>query len=170
MFRIRPHALIVDREDASRVRMTSLLRENGFVVAAFRDGRAALGALTARPVCIAVIARDVRETEDGLILLRRLRDRESHTKVLFAGSAAVLPAAPGPCGGPAVTQTFDKRRFLSAVFELLARDTSAADQRVAAEFGLMAARLACLQSRRVEGGTVIDGETAYGPMRREAIA
>jgi DNA-binding response OmpR family regulator len=157
MFGIRPYALIVDREETSRARMTALLRESGFVVAAFRDGWAALSALAARPVDIAIIAQDVCETEGGLIVVRQMRDCEPHTKVLFVGSTKALPAVSGPCSGHAVTRPFDKRRFLSAVFDLLARDTSAAEQREAAEFGLMAARRACLRSRRARfGGEVAD--------------
>jgi DNA-binding response OmpR family regulator len=165
MFGIRPYALIVDREEASRARMAALLRDSGFVVAAFRDGRAALAA---RPVDIAIIARDFCGAEDGLVGVRQMRDGEPRTKLLFAGSAAALPAAPGPCSGHAVTQPFDKRRFLSAVFELLARDAGAADQREAAEFGLMAARLACLRSRRARFGGDADCDPASEAGRFEA--
>ena len=163
MFGHRPYALIIDRQDASRARMAALLRESGFAVAAFRDGRAALSVLAARPVDIAIIARDVGETADGLIVVRQIRDGEPRTKVLFVGPATALPVASGPCGGHAVTRPFDKRRFLSAVFELLARDTSAAEQREAAEFGLMAARLACLRNRQARFG----GEVADHPARTQ---
>jgi DNA-binding response OmpR family regulator len=169
MFGIRPYALIVDGEETSRARMAALLRESGFVVAAFRDGRAALSAFAARTVDIAIIARDIRATEEGLAVVLRICDCAPHTKLLFAGPAEALPAATGPCSGHAVTQPFDKRRFLSAVFELLARDAGAADQREAAEFGLMAARLACLHSQRARFGGDIDGHPASEAGGFEAI-
>ena len=148
MFDTRPYALIVDRVEDSRARMTALLRESGFVVAAFRESRGALAALVAHPVEIAVIAGQVAAGEDALVVARQMRHCRPGTKVLFAGAAETLPAAPGPGSGQTVTLPFDKRRFLSAVFELLARDDNAEERRDEAERGLMTARLACLHNRQ----------------------
>ncbi|HXO01817.1 MAG TPA: hypothetical protein VN900_07140 [Stellaceae bacterium] len=148
MFNKRPYALIVDRDEDSRARVTASLRESGFVVAAFRESRGALAALAAHPVDIAVIAGQLAEGEVALAAARQMRHCRPGCKVLFAGAADALPAAPGPDDGRAATQPFDKRRFLSAVFELLARDGDAARRRDEAELGLMAARLACLRSRQ----------------------
>jgi DNA-binding response OmpR family regulator len=147
MFDTRPYALIVDPDEEGRARMTALLRESGFVVAAFRESRGGLSAFAARPVDIAVLAGQVSEGEDALVTARQMRHCRPGSKMLFAGTADALPAAPGPNSGHAVTRPFDKRRFLSAVFELLARDDKAAERRDEAELGLMAARLACLRSR-----------------------
>jgi len=148
MFDKRPYALIVDRDEETRARMTALLRESGFVVAAFRESRGALAALAAHPVDITVIAAQFAEGEDALAAARQMRHCRPGSKVLFAGTADALPANPGPASGLAVTRPFDKRRFLSAVFELLARGGNAAKRRDEAELGLMAARLACLRSQR----------------------
>jgi len=153
MFDTRPYALIVDRDEESRARITAALRESGFVVAAFRDSRGALAALAARPVDIAVIAGQFAEGEDALAAARQMRHCQPGGKMLFAGTADALPPAPGPNSGHAVTRPFDKRRLLSAVLELLARDGDVALRRDEAELGLMAARLACLRSRQtgIEG-------------------
>jgi DNA-binding response OmpR family regulator len=148
MFETRPYALIVERDEEARARLTALLRESGFVVAAFRESRNALAALAVRPIDIAVIAGQLAEGEDALAAARQMRHCRPGSKVLFAGAADALPPTPGPDSGHAVTRPFDKRRFLSAVFELLARDGNAAERREEAEHGLMAARLACLRSRQ----------------------
>jgi DNA-binding NtrC family response regulator len=149
MFANRPCALIVDRDAAGRARMTGLLRENGFIAAAFRDGGGALAALAARAVDVIVLAGEVSEGEDVLALARQMRRCRPGSRVLFAGAADALPAAPGPQSGHAVTRPFDKRRFLSAVFELLARDGQTDARSDEAEFALMAAQLACLRSRQL---------------------
>jgi DNA-binding response OmpR family regulator len=152
MFDTRPYALIVDRDDESCARITAVLRESGFVTAAFGESRGALSALAARAADIAVIAGQVPEGEDALAVARQMRHCRRGSKVLFAGAADALPAAPGANSGHAVTTPFDKRRFLSAVFELLARGGNADQRRAEAELGLMAARLACLSSRQLGAG------------------
>lgn len=149
MIDTRPYALLVDRDEESRARIAALLRESGFVVAGFRESRGALAALAARPADIAIVAGETAEGEDALVVAQQMRHRRSGSKVLFAGAADAMPAAPGANSGHAVTRPFDKRRFLSAVFELLARDADAAKRRDEAEMGLMAARLACLRSRQI---------------------
>jgi DNA-binding response OmpR family regulator len=148
MFDTRPYALIVDRDEDSRARIAALLRESGFVVAAFHDGRGALAALAARPVDIAIVAGEAADGEDALAVAERLRHCRPGCRVLFAGPADAMPASPGADSGHAVTRPFDKRRLLSAVFELLARGNDAAERRDEAERGLMAARLACLRRRQ----------------------
>jgi DNA-binding response OmpR family regulator len=144
--------------------MTASLRESGFVVAAFRERRGALAALTARPVDIVVLAGQLSEGEDALSTARQMRHCQPASKLLFAGAADALPVAPGPQTALAVTRPFDKRRFLSAVFELLARDGDTAAQRDEAELGLTAARLACLRNRQL--GVV--GDAASMGMARSA--
>ena len=148
MFDTRPYALIVDRDEEGRARLTASLRASGFVVAAFRESRGALAALAARPVDIVVLAGQLSEGEDALSTARQMRHCRPASKMLFAGAADALPATPGPQAALVVTRPFDKRRFLSAVFELLARDGDTAARRDEAELGLMAARLACLRNRQ----------------------
>jgi DNA-binding response OmpR family regulator len=159
MFDTRPYALIVDRDEESRARMTASLRESGFVVAAFRESRGALAALATRPVAIVILAGQVSEGEDALSAARQIRHCRPDSKLLFTGAADALPALPVSQTALAVTRPFEKRRFLSAVFELLARDGDAAARRDEAEFGLMAARLACLRNRQL-GFTA--GQAAVG--------
>lgn len=148
MIDTRPYVLIVAREDDARARIAAALRESGFVAVAFRDSRSALAALSVRPVDLAVIAGQEAEGEDALAAARQLRLCRPECKVLFAGAADALPAAPGAGSGHAVTRPFDKRRLLSAVFELLARDDADREHGDAAEMALLAARLACLRSRQ----------------------
>jgi DNA-binding response OmpR family regulator len=148
MFDTRPYALIVDRDEDSRARATSLLRESGFVVAAFRESRGALAALAARPVDIAIVAGQIADGDDALATARQMRHCRPGSKVLFTGPAVAMPAAPGPDSGHAITRPYDKRRFLGAVFELLARDGDPAERHDAAEKGLLAAQLACLRNRQ----------------------
>ena len=90
MFANRPCALIVDRDAAGRARMTGLLRENGFIAAAFRDGGGALAALAARAVDVIVLAGEVSEGEDALALARQMRRCRPGSRVLFAGAAPTL--------------------------------------------------------------------------------
>ena len=148
MFDTRPYALIVDRDEEGRARMTATLRESGFVVAAFRESRGALAALATRPVAIVILAGQLSEGADALSAARQVWHCRPNSNLLFTGAADTLPAAPGPQTALAVTRPFEKRRFLSAVFELLARDGDAAARREA-EFGLMAAQLACLRNRQL---------------------
>ena len=117
MFDTRPYALIVERDEDSRARIAALLREAGFVVAAFRESRGALAALTVRPVDIAVISGEAAEGEDALATARQMRHCRPGSRVLFTGPADAMPAAPGADSGHAVTRPFDKRRLLSAVFD-----------------------------------------------------
>jgi DNA-binding response OmpR family regulator len=148
MLDTRPYALIVDRDEESRARITGTLRESGFVVAAFRESRGALSALAAHPVDLAVIAGQLSGGEDALAAGRQMRHCRAGGKLLFIGAMSALPTGADEDTGHAVTRPFDKRRFLSAVFELLSRDGDDADHRDEAEQGLMAARLACLRNQR----------------------
>jgi DNA-binding response OmpR family regulator len=165
MLDTRPYALIVERDEESRARITAALRESGFVVAAFRESRGALSALAAHPVDIAILASQVPGGEDALAAARQMRHCRPGSKILFAGAMIALPAGPDEDASHAVTRPFDKRRFLSAVFELLSRDGDIAVHRDEAEQGLMAARLACLRNQRAsgEGARRIEGGSAALP-------
>ena len=158
MFDTRPYALIVDPDEESRARIAALLRESGFVVTAFRESRGAVAALAARPADIAIVAAQVADGEAALAVAQQLRRCRPGSKMLFAGPADAMPASSWPDSGHAVTHPFDKRRLLSAVFELLARDGGDAERRDEAERGLMAARLACLRRRQsgFAGWTALD--------------
>jgi DNA-binding response OmpR family regulator len=153
MFDTRPYALIVERDEISRARITAALRESGFVAAAFRESRGALAALAVRPADIAIVTGQHTDDSDALATARQLRHCRPDSKVLFTGAADALAAVlPGSSSGYVVTRPFDKRRFLSAVFALLAQDGTAAEHHEEAELGLMAARIACLRSREHDIG------------------
>jgi DNA-binding response OmpR family regulator len=152
MFDTRPYALIVERDEVSRARMTAALRESSFVAAAFRESRGALAALAVRPADIAIVARQHADDNDALATARQLRHCRPGSKVLFTGAADALATLSDAGSGFVVTQPFDKRRFLGAVFELLAQDGTEAAHHEEAELGLMAARIACLRSREHDIG------------------
>lgn len=152
MFDTRPYALIVDSDEESRARIAALLRESGFVTAAFRDGRGALAALAVRPVDLAVLAGRQPGGADALAAARQIRHCRPGVKLLFTGAAGTIPAEAVDESGCAVTRPFDRRRLLAAVFALLTPDARAAEQRDAAEYALMAARHACLRSRLTGAG------------------
>jgi DNA-binding NtrC family response regulator len=147
MFSIRPHAVIVDRDMESRARLAAVLRDTGFVVVACATRSGALAALAARPADLIVLNAEACDAEDALAAADCLHRCRPGCRILFAGAAAALPAAPGRHSGHAVTRPFDQRRFLSAVFELLEPAGESSARREEAEIGLMVARLACLRNR-----------------------
>jgi DNA-binding response OmpR family regulator len=148
MFETRPYALIIDRDQASRAQLTTLLRECGFVVAGFGESRGALAALAAGPADLAVVAGYQPDGSDALAVARQIRHCRPESKVLFTGAPGGLPADPGPISGCAVTRPFDQRRFVSAMLALLERDGDAADRRNEAELSLIEAELSCLYNRQ----------------------
>jgi DNA-binding response OmpR family regulator len=165
MFNTRPYALVIDRDEEIRMRMTALLRESGFVVAAFRESRGALAALAARPVDVAIVAGQLANGEDAAAVARQLRHCRPGSKVLFTGAADALPAEPDAESGEVMTRPFDSRRFLSAVFGLLAGDSEESGLAREAEFGLMTARLACLGSRAMSLANAVDALQRRAPQQ-----
>jgi DNA-binding response OmpR family regulator len=165
MFKTRPYALVIDRDEEIRGRMTALLRESGFVVAAFRESRGALAALVARSVDIAIVAGQLAGGEDAVAMARQIRHCRPGCKVLFTGGAEALPAVPGADSGETVTRPFDKRRFLSAVFGLLAEDSDEAELTNEAELALATARLTCLNSREMSLAAATDVLQRPAPQR-----
>lgn len=141
------YALVIDRDSEARQRLSALLTEAGFLVAGFAVTREALAALAARPAALAVIAGRLPDGSDGFAAARQVRRCRSDLKVLFIAAAGAVPTAPGSDDGHVVTEPFDRRRFLGAVFELLARGEPEARGRREAELGLVEAKLACLASR-----------------------
>jgi len=168
VFETRPHALLIDRDETSRARLAGALRECGFVAAAFRDSRGALAALAGFPAELAVIAAYQAGGGDALAAARQLRHCRPASRILFAGAAATLPCAiERDGGGAALTQPFDKRRFVGAVLDMVSGDADATACREAAELGLVEAELACLDRRRQAGQ---EDEAAVAAQFRDALA
>ena len=147
MSNLTPFALVVDSDSDARKLAVAALSEAGFVAAGFARPRGALATLAARPPELAVIAGHLPDGSDGVAAARQMRLCESTLKVLFTAAAGILPAMPGPLDGHVVTRPFDRRRFLAAAFELVARDNPQAGDHRAAELGLAEAELACLSRR-----------------------
>lgn len=142
-----PYAFVIDRDSEARKATLRLLGEAGFVVAGFAETRGALAAVAARPAALAVIAGYLPDGGDGFAAARQARLYQRDLKVLFTAASGAAAVAPESLNGHVVTRPFDKRRFLGAVFELLARDDGDDHQR-AAELGIVEAELSCLVSRR----------------------
>ncbi len=148
MSNLTPFALVVDSDSDARKLAVAALSEAGFVAAGFARPRGALATLAARPPELAVIAGHLPDGSDGVAAARQMRLCERSTlKVLFTAAAGISPAMPGPLDGHVVTRPFDRRRFLAAAFELVARDNLQAGDHRAAELGLAEAELACLSRR-----------------------
>jgi DNA-binding response OmpR family regulator len=142
-----PYALVIDHDNDSRKQASALLGEAGFVVAGFARTRGALAALVAHRADLAVIAAHRPDGSDGFAVARQARHCQADLKVLFTATAGAGPAASGDKDGHVITRPFDRRRFLGAVFELLAREEPEPGGRHSAELGILEAELACLAAR-----------------------
>jgi DNA-binding response OmpR family regulator len=148
----RPYALVIDRDDTSRVRLTTVLRECGFVSAGFSESRGALAVLAATRIDLAIIAGYPPDEDDALAVASQVQRSRPETKVLLAGSARGWPVRLGSDCDRVVTRPFDKRRFVGAVLALMGRDGDADACCDEAELGIIEAELACLYGR--QGGAV----------------
>lgn len=161
MWKRQPYLLLLDRDAVSRARVGGALRYSGFAAVAFAESRGALAALAARPADLVLIGAALPGGEDALAAARQVRHCRAHTRVLFIGAPATLPAAAGPdiepdCGR-VVTLPFDRRRLLAGVFALLGEEEGDLTHLDDAEFALIEAQLACLRHRR----TLAGGEVAF---------
>ena len=146
MTEIGPRILVVDDEGDERTQIASVLREAGFaVVAAARDGAAE--ALAGARFAAAVIALPDAE---GAEFLRSARRRHPGLRALLVVEPAALRLVEEDCV-TLVKRPFDPRELLGCVFAVVLRederDAAPAHDHIA-EFGIAAARLACLHNRR----------------------
>jgi DNA-binding NtrC family response regulator len=143
----RPTILVVDDDRDESVVIASVLREAGFAVAAATESRGASAAMKRERFAASVIAvgEDV-----GVEFLRDARRRQPGLKALIViGPAATRFVDEEDC--TLLTRPFDPRRLLDCVFKLVLHDDedgTAPHHNHAAEFGIVAATLACLVSRR----------------------
>lgn len=149
----RPSALVISDDGIQRELIAATLAEAGFAVAA-SDGEAAVAMIAAAPVEVAVIAARLRGGRGGAEVIGRARRHHPALKALFVTDTAGACVADGADGDAvcvlAADRPSDQRRLLGCLYDLLLRDAgSQAEGRrhCAAEFGIAAARIACLQSR-----------------------
>jgi DNA-binding response OmpR family regulator len=141
----RPTILVVDDDWDERAAIAEVLRDAGFAVAAAHD-QGARAALTRERFAAAVIALP---EEDGVEFQRHLRRHQPGLRALIV----IEPAATRFVDADSdtlLTRPFDPGQLLGCIFELVLRE---AEDRTphhshAAEFGIAAAKLACLDSRR----------------------
>jgi DNA-binding response OmpR family regulator len=148
-----PSILVVDDSWDERRSIAELLREAGFDVAAMGPDGGALAALDERQFAAAVVALPDGE---GAAFLRRARRRQRGLKGLIITARAAMPLLDDDCAADCATlinRPFDPRQLLGCVFALVLREeeqTAATGHgQVAAEFGIAAAKLVCLQNRRI---------------------
>jgi DNA-binding response OmpR family regulator len=143
-----PRILVVDGDWDERTLIASVLREAGFEVVATAHDHGALAVLSRESFAAAVIALP---DDEGIEFLRQARCREPELKALLVVEPAALRLVDGDCG-TLVKRPFDPRELLGCVFALVLREgerESAVGHGHVAEFGIAAARLACLHNRRV---------------------
>ncbi len=141
----RPTILVVDDDRDERAMIAAALRDAGFAVAAPAHDRAARAAMTRQRFAAAVIALP----EAGGVAFQR------HARRQQPGWRAVIAIEPkanrfvDQDDDTLVTRPFDARQLLGCVFELVLREGGEAPHHGhAAELGIAAAELACLDSRR----------------------
>jgi DNA-binding response OmpR family regulator len=139
-----PTILVVDDDRDERVTIAAVLREGGFRVAAAARNRGAAAALRREHFAAAVIALP----DGGVEFLRRARRWQPGLQALLVIEPAALRLVDAD-DATLVTRPFDARQLLSRAFELVLREDE--DRKPhhshAAEFGIAAAKLACLYSR-----------------------
>ena len=95
--------LVVDDDDMIRAACTTALRRDGWDVAAFSDGRAALDALTAERGAFDCVVSDVNMPGlDGFQLLAALRELDDDLPVLLMTGAPSMDGAMSALSGGAV--------------------------------------------------------------------
>jgi DNA-binding response OmpR family regulator len=151
----RPTILVVDDDWDERVVIAAVLRDAGFLVVSAAHGQGARAALTREPFAAAIIALP---EDDGAEFQRHLRHHQPGLRALIV----IEPAATRFVDADSdilLTRPFDPGHLLGCVFELVLRETGerTAQHSDAAEFGIAAARLACLDNRYTASGAGAQG-------------
>lgn len=143
-----PGILVVDDDGRERKLIASLLHEAGFAVAAVGSDTDALATIDEREFAAVVIAL----RNGGEVLLRRCRRRQARLKALVVIDPAAMPPAEDN-GVTLIKRPFDARQLLGCVFALVLREEEhvgvTGHGHAAAELGIAAAKLVCLQNRRI---------------------
>jgi DNA-binding response OmpR family regulator len=158
-----PSILVLDSDRDERMLIASVLREAGFAVIAAADDCGASAAMSRQRFAAAVIA--LPEGEE-IELLRQVRRRQPDLKALVVVDPAALRLVDEGCG-TVVKRPFDPRQLLGCVFELVLRENASAPPHPhAAELGITAAKLACLQNRRTAAAAAGAGRLAQDLTRQ----
>ena len=143
----KPTILVVDDVRDERAAIAAVLRDAGFAVVAAAHDRRARAAMTGRRFAAALIALP---EADGVAFLRHARQQQPGLKALVV----IEPTATrflDQDDDTLLTRPFDARQLLGSVFEVVLREGGERTPHHghAAELGIAAARLACLDSRRI---------------------
>jgi DNA-binding NtrC family response regulator len=142
---IGPNILVVASDGHERAHIVATLGDAGFAVIAASGVSGALAALARDDCAVAVLAP---QADDIALFRAAQRWRPALPVVLVLPPAARRIADTGDV--TIVRRPFDPRQILGCVFELVLREGPPAVRQHsrAAEFGIAAAQLACLDSRR----------------------
>jgi DNA-binding response OmpR family regulator len=143
---IGPSILVVDDDCDERAAIALVLREAGFAVVAAAPDRSARAAMTRERFAASVVALP---EGDGVEFLRHARRWQPGLQALIVIEPAAIHLVDED-DDTLVTRPFDPRRLLGCVFELVLRkdEDRTEHHSHAAELGIAAAKLACLDSRR----------------------
>jgi DNA-binding NtrC family response regulator len=162
----RPHILVAAGDRRERGRIAATIAEAGFSVTEAAAPGGALAALAAQNFAAIVWAP---QNADGGQFLRQARRRRPGLSVVLVLAPAAMP--PAEAGGAAIVERpLDPRRLLGLVFDMVLRDEGSGDarERRAAELGIAAAQLACLDHRRAAAERSGSGGLARDLARRIA--
>jgi DNA-binding response OmpR family regulator len=142
----RPTILVVDDDWDERAAIAALLRQAGFAVVAAPHDLGARAAMTEERFAAAVIALP---EQNRVAFRRHARRRQPGLRALIVVEPAAVRFVDAD-GDTVVARPFDARQLLGGMFELVLRDgeDTRPQHSHAAEFGIAAAKLACLDSRR----------------------
>lgn len=159
-----PSILVVDDDAEEGASIVSLLREAGFGVMAEDAADGALTALDEQHFAAVVVA--LRHGE-GLSFLEQARRRQPGLKALVVIEPAFMRLVTEDCA-TLVKRPFDPRQLLGCVFALVLREEEqgCSQGHTEAEFGIAAAKLVCLQNRRVAAAAAGASRLAQELMRQ----
>jgi CheY-like chemotaxis protein len=121
--------LLVDDDVRTTARLASMLREDGFLVEVFRDGRDALTRLESEPAPDAIITDLIMPRAGGIAVLGEARRRWSGIPFVFITGHPELLARPGLPFSPAplvLTKPISYTELTSTLRDLLASSKPAA--------------------------------------------
>lgn len=142
-----PSILVVASDRHQRALIVAMLREVGFVPVAAEEEQEAVRELERRRFAAAVVELPA---ERGIELMRAARRRQFGLPVLLVLEPAVMPLDDADCA-TLFKRPLDSRQLLGCVFELVLRKgeghRTAPPREDAAEYGIAAAKRACLYRR-----------------------
>jgi CheY-like chemotaxis protein len=169
-----PSVLVASGDKVEQGRIVSALQARQLAVDAVADAASALTLLKHHAVDLAVITAPRRGTGVGTAAIRAARRLQPALKTLFIVDADDFDLPNDPDRDEVITRPFDESRLAARICDLLLRDPgteTGACPEYAAEFGIGAARLACLQARRGAAETAGAEELARDLVREiEAAA